>query len=500
MSFFTTSNIKKAIPYFSALLVTLVTILGLSGCSGGSSSASDPTVSLADVSIDEGNSGSTNLVFTLTASSASDADITVNYETTAGTATANTDYTETSGSVVVLAGRTSATIEIPVIGDTVFEGDETLTLTLTAATGADLGTLTATGTILNDDSKPSVSIADASVVEGNSGQTNLVFTLTASNTSDADITVTYATSDGTATAGSDYVDTSGSVDIPSGSTSVTITVPVKGDADIEDDETLSVTLSAATGATLDTTSATGTILNDDHADPSGYYSSGSATIKDPANAANDLVLSDLKAMVNGNRMLIVSPSTSIVYDATITGVTQHDFTANVTLYYGMDSAYNVLPPTPILTTMTGTITEGSQITGEIAGTGVGAGSFTLTYSQTNSTAADVANVVSSWVGAINTISQLIFDFKISNTSGDIAVDLGSNADDGIFKSCKMLGGIESVGSSTLYTINLNLTSCYNPEVEGVYTGLATTTNSNHDTLVTVFTNGTASFSAELSKP
>ena len=352
------------------------------------------------------------------------------------------------------------------------------------------------------DPDPVVSIAAASVTEGDSGLSTLDFVVTSTKASSTAIMLTYTITAGTATVVTDYTDNSGTVDIPATTTSVTISVPVIGDTEIEDDETLILTLSAASGATLGTASAVGTIVNDDNADPSGYYSSGSATIKDPGDVTSDLSLSDLKAMVNDNRMLIVSPSTPIVYDVTITDVTQNDFTADVTLYYGMDGDYNVFPPDPVVTTMTGTITEGSQISGTIEGTGIGTGSISLTYSQTNSTNSDITNVVSSWKGAINTVSQIVFDFNISNTAGDIAVGLGSNANDGIFEGCRMTGSISPIADSTLYSLSVNMTesTCGEPTFEGDYTGFATTTDSNHDTLVTVFTNGTVSFSAELAKP
>ncbi len=257
------SSINKKPLLSFALWLSLVAITGLSGCGGHNSNDPDPTVSVASASIAEGGAGTTDLVFTISASEASDSAITLTYATSDGTAIAGNDYTETSDSVVIPAGSTSATITIPVIGDTVYEGDETLTLTLTAATGATLANATATGTILNDDNEPSVSIANASVAEGNSGSTDLIFTLTASGTSDTDISVTYETTAGTAKAGKDYSETSGSVVIPAGRTSAAIEIPVSVDTIYEKDETLTLTLISVSGASLGTATATGTILNDD---------------------------------------------------------------------------------------------------------------------------------------------------------------------------------------------------------------------------------------------
>ena len=110
---------------------------------------------------------------------------------------------------------------------------------------------------------PTLSVANAQVVEGNSGTTNLPFTVTLSSAGATPVTVKYATSDGTATAGSDYTATSGTLTFAAGQISQTVNVPVLGDAAVEPDETLKLTLSAPSGATLANAQATGTIRNDD---------------------------------------------------------------------------------------------------------------------------------------------------------------------------------------------------------------------------------------------
>ena len=111
--------------------------------------------------------------------------------------------------------------------------------------------------------KPSVSVGDASVAEGNVGTTPLSFPVTLSAASSQPVTVTYATSDGTATAPADYTAANGTLTFNPGETSKTIAVAVAADVAIEPDETMSVTLSAAVGATIATGKATGRITNDD---------------------------------------------------------------------------------------------------------------------------------------------------------------------------------------------------------------------------------------------
>lgn len=153
---------------------------------------------------------------------------------------------------------------MPITNDALNEADETFFVDLTSATGADIGsTARATVTITNDDPMPSLSIGGASLQEGNSGSTNAVFTVTLSAASGRDVTVHYATSDGTATAGQDYGATSGTLTISAGATSGTIAVPVTGDQLPEANETFTVQLSSPTNATISTGQGTGTILNDD---------------------------------------------------------------------------------------------------------------------------------------------------------------------------------------------------------------------------------------------
>ncbi|MDH3578530.1 MAG: PQQ-dependent sugar dehydrogenase [Gammaproteobacteria bacterium] len=110
---------------------------------------------------------------------------------------------------------------------------------------------------------PTVSIADASVIEGDSGTSSLDFTVTLSRAVNSNVSVAYATSDSTALAGSDYTSVSGTLIIASGTTSGTIAVSVVGDTDGESDETLAVTLSNASGASIADGAAVGTIENDD---------------------------------------------------------------------------------------------------------------------------------------------------------------------------------------------------------------------------------------------
>jgi len=113
--------------------------------------------------------------------------------------------------------------------------------------------------------KPQISIADATMPEGNSGTTPMSFDVTLSAASGQTVSVAWATSPGTATTPNDYQDTSGKLVFRPGVTSKTIQVGIVGDTLAEPDETFAVKLSEATNATIAKGSATGTITNDDAA-------------------------------------------------------------------------------------------------------------------------------------------------------------------------------------------------------------------------------------------
>ena len=129
----------------------------------------------------------------------------------------------------------------------------------------------ATVTITNNDDKPGISIAPASASEGDSGSTNMTFTVTLAKAVTEAVTVNYATSDGTATAGRDYTAVSnGSVTIVAGNTTAAVTVPVTGDETDELNETFNVTISLPSDTTAAAiagaaAAAAGTILDDDPA-------------------------------------------------------------------------------------------------------------------------------------------------------------------------------------------------------------------------------------------
>ncbi len=222
-----------------------------------------PKLAVGDATVLEGNSGTTPLTFTVAMVPVSASDVTVDYATSDGTATTGSDYTAASGTLTIPAGQASGSIVASVNGDTTYEPNETFALTLSNPVGATIVAGTAVGTIMNDDPLPQLVVGDASVLEGNSGTSPLTFTVAMVPVSGSDVTVDYTTSDGTATAGSDYTAAPGTLTIPAGQTSGSIAVSVIGDTTYEPNETFTLTLSNPAGATIVTDTAVGTIINDD---------------------------------------------------------------------------------------------------------------------------------------------------------------------------------------------------------------------------------------------
>lgn len=219
-----------------------------------------PALLIDNASSAEGDLGLTNQVFTVTLSELSPLTITVNYSTVDGTATAGSDYVATSGTLTFAPFQTRQLIVVAVQGDVVVESDEYFTLEASSsqATGA-----TATGAIIDDDATR-LSISDASGNEGNSGVSNVSFTVALSKPSLLPVTVNYQSSDGTATtADDDYAASSGMLTFAPLQTNQTINVPVFGDLAFEADENFMLTLSNAEGAVLAKASGVATLVNDD---------------------------------------------------------------------------------------------------------------------------------------------------------------------------------------------------------------------------------------------
>ncbi len=154
--------------------------------------------------------------------------------------------------------------------------------------------------------KPFFTISNPTIVENNSGTNNLIFKVTLSTTSTQTITVNYATADNTATAGSDYTATTGTLTFTPGQISQDIIISVNGDTAIEPDETFLINLSNPSNALITDNQGLGTITNDDG-----------------DNISVTLAVSPSSVTEDG--------TANLVYTFTRTGVTTDALTVNYTL-------------------------------------------------------------------------------------------------------------------------------------------------------------------------
>ena len=215
-----------------------------------------PVISISGTSSPEGNL----VVFTFTLSQASSTQVRADFETVAGTAIENIDFTPRSGRVTFQPGVTSLTRSVTTIEDGTIEPNETLSMVISNGQNGNIQNTVAQGVILDDDTVvPGISISDASVDEGSVA----TLTVSLSATTTLPVTVNFATTNDSATAGSDYTAASGSLTFAPGELSKVISLTTLQDAATESDETFDVVLSNLTNATVNNSTGTVTILDDD---------------------------------------------------------------------------------------------------------------------------------------------------------------------------------------------------------------------------------------------
>ena len=202
--------------------------------------------------------------FTVRLSEASSQPERVVISTVAESATLGSDYFFQNDQQLLFApGVTARQFSITTMQDSLREGIETFRIVVTPA-NRPLSQQIVSRASIYDLVPTSVSVADIRVKEGDSGTTNADFTLRLTTGAILPVTVSYATQDGTATAGSDYTATSGTVTFAPGEFVKTVSVPISGDRIAETDETFKLLLSnPSRGSTIRTPQATCTIVNDE---------------------------------------------------------------------------------------------------------------------------------------------------------------------------------------------------------------------------------------------
>ncbi|MHB1038240.1 MAG: Calx-beta domain-containing protein [Pirellulales bacterium] len=245
----------------------------------------EPKITIDDVAIVEGDSGTTNAVFTVSIGAPSTHPVTLSFATTDGTATAGVDYEAQNGTLVFEPGQPiQQTISVPIHADTFGEVNETFLVNLSNIVGAALADSQGQGTIVGDDG-PLLSITDAVLVEGDNGTTDMVFTVSLSAPAAELVTLRYATADGTATAGVDYHPADATLAfVPGAPLEQTVYVPVIGDLVNELNETFSLKLFDATVVGISRPQGTGTITDDDP-----LFSIDDVTVVEGISGATDAV-------------------------------------------------------------------------------------------------------------------------------------------------------------------------------------------------------------------
>jgi ELWxxDGT repeat protein len=234
-----------------------------------------PSLTVADVTVPEGDGAPGIARFTVRLAPPSAATAVVAYATADGSATAGVDYTPRSGTLTFAPGATTATVDVPVLPDLSDEGDEAFVLRLSAPQVASITDGEATA-LLRDDDAPRVTVAGASVTEGNAGTTPAPFDVTFvtkdGNAAVLPHTVTWHAGSDTATVGVDFAAAEGTLSFHPGTPNgahVTVNVPVIGDTLDEPHERFTLQLASASAILTPTAPAYGIVLDDDGA-PSGF--------------------------------------------------------------------------------------------------------------------------------------------------------------------------------------------------------------------------------------
>jgi probable HAF family extracellular repeat protein len=207
-----------------------------------------PSLNISDVTVTEGNSGTTNAVFTVSLLPASGQTVTVNFATANITATAGSDYNSVSGTLTFNPGDTAKTITVPVIGDTVNEADESFLVNLSGETNASVADSQGVGLITNDDA-PQLQFSEAIFAADESLHLKVI-TVTRTGDASLPVTVDYLTSDGTASQRNDYTFGFGTLRFAAGETSKTFELLLTDDAYQEGDETVNLALLNPTGGAI----------------------------------------------------------------------------------------------------------------------------------------------------------------------------------------------------------------------------------------------------------
>lgn len=228
-------------------------------------------------------------------------DASVSYATADASARAGLDYTATSGTLSFADGETSATIAVPIVNDVIHEGPQTFTIALSGANAGTPGAVTVT--LTDDDVAPVVNVSFPSVNEGDSGTSSLPFVLSLVSPSELPLEFAYETFSYAATAGVDFLQTSGLVTFAAGELEKSVSVPVLGEILWEEDEHVYLTVSRAGWSAT----ARGTIRNDD---PRPFVSAANVSVQESDTGTTAVVTLSATQPIGGEVPYIAVPRTA----------------------------------------------------------------------------------------------------------------------------------------------------------------------------------------------
>ena len=341
------------------------------------------------------------------------------------------------------------------------------------------------------DNRPTLSISSPTVTEGQTGTTaDMIFTLTLSVDATADLTVGYTTGDDVATeADGDYTAVTDTAIITQGTRTVDISVVVNGDVTFETAETFNLVISNPQGMSIKTTTLTGqgTIINDDNANPKGYFS-GTSTL-------NSINLTDMTGMMFNNRLMMFSPSQNVLFDITSFSSTVNDYTATANVYEA-----GLLTQAGI--SLSGTTDEAS-ISGTFSGgSGLAAGSFNIVYDVDNNIGATLARIEATgfgeWTGDIFGIDNDSSGRFISDSIGNYSISDSNTPACAISFDASL-----NIPDSQFNIFELNHDVLENSSCEYIstgHTGFASVLSLNTvDTIVFAYANGAISLFGVMTK-
>ena len=197
---------------------------------------------------------------------ASESEVTVDWSVSEGSATFGDDFDGAGGQAVFEAGETLVSQSVVLVDDVLVEGDETFSIELTGGSGVEVDDDVALATIVDDDEAPppvpvaSIQPVDPSALESDG---SLEFFVELDVPSDDEVTVDWSATAGTAGAGSDFDGAGGTAVFAPGETLMAQSVVINDDAVAEPDESFTISLTSADGATVDGVDVVATIIDDD---------------------------------------------------------------------------------------------------------------------------------------------------------------------------------------------------------------------------------------------